>query len=137
MKALFLDTNILIDFLADRQPFSKFANQIFALAEKQQVTLYTSSHAYATTHYLLKKHIDETRLRNILLILLDVVTIIPVDVGIIKKSLLSKHKDFEDAVQIMSANSIGDIDIIVTRNLKDFKDTGLTVLPPDEVLKYL
>ena len=55
MKHVFLDTNILVDLLANRRPFSKFAIAIFDLAEKKQVRLFTSSHSYATAHYLLKK----------------------------------------------------------------------------------
>ncbi|MDB5147340.1 MAG: twitching motility protein PilT [Mucilaginibacter sp.] len=137
MKQVFVDTNILIDLLADRPPFSKFAIEIFDLAEKKQIRLFTSSHSYATTHYLLKKHIGEKELRELLCSLLDFIELISIDSAIIKKSLLSKHKDFEDAIQIFAANSVADIDYIVTRNLKDFKNTGITVLPPDQVVKLL
>lgn len=137
MKSVFVDTNILIDLLADRPPFSKFAIAIFDLAEKKKVKLYTSSHSYATTHYLLKKHLEEAALRNLLFALLNLIDIIPVDLNIIKRSLLSDHKDFEDAIQIFAAGAIPDIDFIVTRNIKDFKDSGIPVLPPDELLNYL
>jgi len=137
MKNVFVDTNILIDLLADRPPFSKFAIELFELAEKKKVNLFTSSHSYATTHYLLKKYIGEAALREVLFSLLDFITIIPVDFAIIKKSLLSKHKDFEDAIQIFAANSIDNLHYIVTRNLKDFKDAGVAVFPPDELLNYL
>jgi len=137
MKRVFVDTNILIDLLADRPPYSKFAIELFDQAEKDRVKLFTSSHSFATTHYLLKKFISETELREVLLSLLDFIDIIPVDLAVIKKSLLSKHKDFEDAIQIFAANAIDNIDFIVTRNLKDFKDTGIVVLPPDELLNHL
>ena len=137
MKHVFADTNILIDLLADRPPYSKFAIQLFAIAEKGNVKLYTSSHSYATTHYLLKKHMGEASLREVLMSLLDFIELIPIDLNIIRKSLLSKHKDFEDAIQIFAANTIEDLDFIVTRNLKDFKDAGVLVLPPDELLNHL
>lgn len=137
MKNVFVDTNILIDLLADRTPFSKFAIEIFDLAEKKKVRLFTSSHSYATTHYLLKKHVGEKELRELLYSLLDFINLISIDIFIIKKSLLSSHKDFEDAIQMFAANSITDMDFIVTRNLKDFKDAGITVLPPDEVIQFL
>ena len=71
MKSVFVDTNILIDLLASRLPFSKFAIEIFDLAERKQVRLYTSSHSLATTHYLLKKHMGEKELREVLYSLLD------------------------------------------------------------------
>ncbi len=137
MKQVFVDTNILIDLLADSAPFSKFAIEIFDLAEKKQIRLFTSSHSYSTTHYLLKKHVGEKELRELLYSLLDFIELISIDNAIIKKSLLSKHKDFEDAIQIFAANSVADIDYIVTRNLKDFKNTGIPVLPPDQVVKLL
>lgn len=137
MKNVFVDTNILIDLLADRTPFSKFAIAIFDLAERKQVRLFTSSHSYATTHYLLKKHVAETELRQLLFSLLDFITLIPVDASIIRKSLLSRHKDFEDAVQIFAAASIANMDFIVTRNLKDFKEAEIPALSPDEVLRFL
>lgn len=137
MKTVFVDTNILIDLLADRPPFSRLAIEIFALAEKNKVKLATSSHSFATTHYMLKKYIDETSLREILYSLLDFVSVIAIDTDIIKKSLLSNHKDFEDAIQIFAANSIPKLDFIVTRNLKDFKNAGMPVFAPDELLKHL
>lgn len=137
MKTVFVDTNILIDLLADRPPFSKFAIELFDMAEKKKVRLFTSSHSFATTHHLLKKYIDEAALRTLLLTLLDFIELIQIDSYIIKKSLLSKHSDFEDAIQIFAANSIDCMDFIVTRNLKDFKDTGIAVLPPDELLNHL
>lgn len=137
MKKVFVDTNILIDLLADQPPYSKFAIELFDLAEKGKVKLYTSSHSYATTHYLLKKYIGEAALREVLLSLLDFIELISVDTAVIKKSLLSKHKDFEDAIQIFSANTIDSIDFIVTRNLRDFKNAGVIVLPPDELLNHL
>lgn len=137
MKKIFVDTNILIDLLADRPPFSKFAIGIFDLAERSQVKLFTSSHSFATTHYLLKKYVTERELRTLLHALLDYIELIAIDLPIIKKSLLSNHKDFEDAIQIFAANSITHLDFFVTRNLKDFKDAGITVLPPDELLLHL
>ena len=137
MKNVFIDTNILIDLLANREPFSKFAIEIFDKAEKNKVKLYTSSHAYATTYYLLKKHLKEAELRVILISLLDFISIIAVDLPVIRRSLLSDHKDFEDAIQIFAANTIKSLDFIVTRNVKDFKNAGVAVVPPDELLFYL
>jgi|SRR5690606_23406002 len=137
MKNIFVDTNILIDLLADRRPFSKFAIEIFDLASKKKVNLFTSSHIIATTHYLLKKYIQEAELRQIIFSLLDYVEVVSIDLAIIKKSLLSNHKDFEDAIQIFAAHSVNNIDFIVTRNVKDFKKAEIAVLPPDELLLHL
>lgn len=137
MKKAFIDTNVIIDLIADRKPFSKFAIEIFKNSEEKKVKLYTSSHSIATTHYLLKKYIDEKELRNILYNLLDYIQVIPVDIDTIKKGLKSKHKDFEDAIQIISAYSIEKMDCIVTRNIKDFRDSEIPVFPPDEFVKKI
>jgi len=137
MKKIFVDTNILVDLIADRRPFSKFAIQIFSKAEERKIRLYTSSHSIATTHYLLKKYIDEKELRDVLNSILDYLNVVAIDIDIIKKGLKSKYKDFEDALQIISAYSIVNIDCFVTRNAKDFKGSEIPVLTPDELIKYL
>lgn len=137
MKKVFVDTNILVDLIADRRPFSKFAIQIFSKAEERKIKLHTSSHSIATTHYLLKKYIDEKELREVLHNILDYLNIVAIDQDVIKKGLKSKHKDFEDAIQIISAYSIEKLDCIVTRNIKDFKGAEIPVLTPDELTKHL
>lgn len=137
MKKVFIDTNILVDLIADRRPFSKFAIQLFSKAEERKIKIYTSSHSIATTHYLLKKYIDEKELRDVLHNILDYLNIVAIDIDVIKKGLKSKHKDFEDALQIISAYSIDKLDCIVTRNTKDFKSSEILVLTPDELVKYL
>jgi predicted nucleic acid-binding protein len=137
MINVFLDTNIIIDLLAERQPFYKYAVEIFKSAHNGDVKLFTSSHSIATSHYLLKKHAEEKELRSILLNVLDFLTIVSVDEGVIKNGLRSIHKNFEDAIQILSAASVEDIDFIVTRNIKDFKESSILVLPPHEACEKI
>ena len=133
MKKVFLDTNIIVDLIADRKPFSKYSIEIFKKAEERKITLFTSSHSIATTHYLLKKYLAEKILRDVLFNLLDYVTVIAVDTDVLKKGLRSKHRDFEDSIQILCASKIDKIDCIVTRNTKDFRNSEILVLTPDEL----
>ena len=133
MKKVFLDTNIMVDLIADRKPFSKYSIEIFKKAEERKITLFTSSHSIATTHYLLKKYLAEKILRDVLNNLLDYVTVIAVDTDVLKKGLRSKHRDFEDSIQILCASKIDKIDCIVTRNTKDFRNSEILVLTPDEL----
>jgi predicted nucleic acid-binding protein len=133
MKKVFLDTNIIVDLIADRKPFSRHAIEIFNKAEEKKVKLYTSSHSIATTHYLMKKYLDEKSLREVLYNLLDYLTVIPVDLDVLKKGLRSNHKDFEDAIQILCASKVEKMDCIVTRNIKDFRKCEILVLTPDEL----
>src|SRR5690606_2017958 len=125
MQHRFVDTNILIDLMSDRRSCSTIAIEIVHIASKEKIKLYTSSHSFATTHYMLKKYIKEQELRTILYSLLDFIEIIPIDIAIIKKSLLSNHDDFEDAIQILAAHSVKKLDFIVTRNVKDFKKSEI------------
>jgi predicted nucleic acid-binding protein len=132
MKSVFIDTNILIDLLADRKPFSKDAERILLYARDKEVQLYVSSHTIVTTHYVLKKYLAEKELRAILSELLEYLTVIPINQQILTKSLRSKFSDFEDAVQYFSALSINDVSCIITRNIKDFKQAEIAVLAPDQ-----
>ncbi len=132
MRKVFIDTNIVVDLIADRKPFSKYAIEIFSNAENKRIKLYTSSHSIATTYYLLKKFVADKTLRDILLSLIEYVAIIPVDTVVLEKGLRSKQKDFENSIQIYCATRIEKIDCIITRNIKDFKGSEIPVLSPDE-----
>lgn len=134
MKKLFIDTNIIVDLIADRKPFSKYAIQLFQKAELKEIELYTSSHSIATTHYLLKKYLEEKDLRTVLYGLFEYLHVIAVDEAILKKGLRSSHKDFEDSIQIHCASTIKKIDCIVTRNTKDFKSSEIPAYNPDEIM---
>ncbi len=137
MKSIFVDTNILVDLIGDRKPFSKFAIEIFNQAEAKNVRLFTSSHAFATTYYLLKKYIDEKQLKKILDSLLDYIQLIPVTQDTIRKALKSPDKDFEDSIQMLCAYTIPEMDFIVTRNIKDFKNATIPVYPPEEAVEQI
>ncbi|MFT7363372.1 MAG: putative nucleic acid-binding protein [Algoriphagus sp.] len=131
---VFLDTTILVDLLTDRPPFTSEALEIFSLGEKGKVILYTSTHSIDTTHYILKKYVDGKQLRNLLSELSDRMTILDITHTILKSSLKSAHKDFEDAIQMITAESAGEIDYILTRNLKDFKTS---VIPAVSIREFL
>ena len=133
MIRVFLDTNIIVDLISDRKPFSKYAIEIFQKAEEGKLELFTSSHSIATTHYLLKKYMTEKDLREVLINLLDYLTVIAVDLDILKRGLRSNHKDFEDSIQIFCASTVENINSIVTRNVKDFKGSEIKILTPDEL----
>jgi predicted nucleic acid-binding protein len=137
MKKVFIDTNILLDLIADRRPFSKHAISIFKHAEKKNIQLYTSSHTMATTHYMLQQYMDDKKLRRIMLSVLDYLNIIAINKDMIKKGLQSRQKDFEDALQLQSAYSIKDIDCLITRNRRDYNQALIPILSPDEFTRQL
>ena len=137
MKNIFLDTNVLMDILANRQPFYKSSSEIYKLGLGEKVNFFTSSNTISTLYYLLKKFTSEENIRQSLEEIINVVSIISIDINIIKKSLKSNHKDFEDAIQIVSAQSIKDMYCIVTRDLKHYKHAEINVMTPDDFLNTL
>lgn len=133
----FLDTNIILDFLLARPPFFDEANIIFNLAEEGKIRLFCSTHSIATTHYFVRKKLSESAIRSVLDELLNQMEAISVTEEILKRSLKSYHRDFEDAIQIFCAHQIKDLDGIITRNLKDFATSEIEVFSPDEALNYI
>ncbi len=137
MKHIFIDTNIIIDFVSQRKPFGQTALLLFNLADKKKVKLYASSHAIATAHYILKKVYKESELRKVLDQVMDYLEIIPVTVDVLRKATRSQYKDFEDAIQILCAGTIKNVFAIATRDVADFAKAGISVYTPDEVLELI
>ncbi|HCF63869.1 MAG TPA: PIN domain nuclease [Chitinophagaceae bacterium] len=137
MKYVFIDTNIIVDLIGDRKPFSKYAIEIFTLAESKSLKLFTSSHTLATTYYILKSVMHDKALREVMSSMLEYVTVISVTEDIIRKSFRSKYSDVEDAIQIYCASTIPKMNCIVTRNTKDFKNSEIRALAPDQLLSEL
>lgn len=137
MKNVFIDTNIFVDVFANRIPFIDSSLKIYNYGTQKKINLYTSSNTISTIHYILRKSISEEKTRIALDHILTHIFIIPVDSNILKKSLKSNHKDFEDAIQIISAQSIKDMFCIVTRDIKDYKNAEINVFTPDEFLNKI
>ncbi len=132
MKKVFLDTNVVIDLLDKRDPFYKAAIAIFTLAYKKKITIYVSPMTYATASYLLRKHGQE-QMRLLLRNFRQLSKVTIADERIVDDALASSFVDYEDALQYYSALS-KNVDVIVTRNIKDFQYSKIPVLTPDEYL---
>ena len=134
MKIIFLDTNVIIDFLADRQPFSLMAAGIFNASLSGNVKIFISSVSYNNIYYILRGSLSHSQTIKLLEELSEMTEIVDVTKAIIKKSLKSEFKDFEDAIQYNCALTISKIDFIVTRDSKDFKKSILPVMNPQEAM---
>lgn len=137
MKSIFLDTNILIDFFADRKPFSIDAARLFNYSFKKKINIYISAVSYNNVYYILRQSLSHTETIKMLSELNEWTEIIDVSKEVIKKSLKSDFKDFEDAIQYNCAKSLSKIDFIVTRDTKDFKASSLPILTPKEALTLI
>ncbi|MFO7830052.1 MAG: PIN domain-containing protein [Bacteroidales bacterium] len=134
MKRLLVDTNIIIDLLAKRAEFYKSAAQLFSLADQKKVELYVCSLSFANAHYILNRQLTESNVREILRKLKVLVNVISLDLKVLDLALNSDFKDFEDAIQYYAAIE-SNIDVIITRNIKDFKKSALPVMTGQEFLE--
>ena len=134
MKQIFLDTNVIIDFLADRKPFSIAATGIFNYAVLGKIKIYISAVSYNNIYYILRQSFSNADTLKLLDELSQMTEIADVTKSIIKASLKSDLRDFEDAIQYNCALSLKKIDFIVTRDTKDFKKSALPVMNPGEAL---
>lgn len=137
MKHIFMDTNVVIDFLADRQPFSLHAARLLELSINGKVSIYISAVSYNNIYYVLRQSLTNNATIKLLEELCEMTEITDVTKAIIKQSLKTDFKDYEDAIQYYCALSISEIDFIVTRNTKDFKKSTLPVLTPAEAMVAL
>jgi predicted nucleic acid-binding protein len=134
MRKLFLDTNIIIDLLAERKPFYTATAELFSLADKKEIVLSISSLCLADTHYILSKQNPEMEVRKILRKFKVLVNVLSLDNKIADLALNSEFRDFEDAIQYFTAIE-NDQDIIITRNQQDFKESKLPIMTAGEFIK--
>ncbi|MCZ2393067.1 MAG: PIN domain-containing protein [Chitinophagales bacterium] len=136
MDKIFLDTNIVVDFLGEREGFYQSAAQVLTLADKKRMKAFTSPTTISTTFYLLSKY-ENTKIALEKIRKFKVLCSISVmDDEVIEKAINSDFKDFEDAMQYFSAVA-SNCDIILTRNEKDFKNALIPVINPKSYLQTL
>ena len=133
MDKILVDTNIILDLLAKRESFFIEAQELFTLSDKKKIKLFVSSLTFANTYYVLSQSLKIENARKILRKFKVLVEVLPMDDKIIDLSLDSEFNDFEDATQYYSAIE-NELDLIITRNLKDFKQSKIPVLTAKDYL---
>ena len=131
---IFLDTDVALDHLGDRQPFAEYAHRLFALAETGELTICVSALSFSNLYYILRKlkgHTDALALLGKLKLLTRVSAVTDAEIN---SALSSSFKDFEDAIQHFAAKSEGGISAIVTRNKADYSTSEIANLSPEEFL---
>jgi predicted nucleic acid-binding protein len=131
-----LDINVILDVLADREPFSDDAAAVLGRIESGNLEGFLAAHTVTTLHFLLAKHLGKARTRKVLTDLLRLVDLAPVDEDQIRHALAANWADFEDAVQAACAEGVG-ADYLVTRNKRDFRKSVVPTLTPAELLALL
>lgn len=135
MRKVFLDTNVVIDFLAVRKDFVVDAARIMSLAYKGMISVSASAMTFSTASYVLARHHANSN-EDIRLTISDFIRICHVtvvDENSVMFAVKGLFSDFEDAMQYESASKAG-CEIIVTRNADDFVSSEIPVMSPKEFL---
>jgi predicted nucleic acid-binding protein len=134
MDKAFIDTDVILDFLTAREPFALDAARIFSLSEKKKVSICTTGLVFSNAYYVLRKLGSHNKVMEKLTQLASFVDVIGLSKTAVMRALGSDFNDFEDALQHYAALS-ENVEIIITRNIKDFKFSELAVMSPDQYLK--
>ena len=128
-----LDTNVVLDVLLEREPFSPAATAIFNLVETTKVEAALCATTLTTVDDLLCRSMAKKQARKVIGSLLELFEICPVNRAVLQSAAMSGIADFEDAV-LHEAARLSNCQAIVTRNGRDFKKATLAILDPAEFL---
>ena len=130
---IFLDVNVILDVLADREPWAEDAAMLLSLLESDEIEGVVAAHSITTLYYLASRHLTRKKATGALVELLKLVSIAPVDQDVILKALSLGWSDFEDAVQGVCAIEAG-AEFLITRDAGLFDALSIPALTPAEFL---
>lgn len=136
MTTIFLDTNIILDIALERPIFFQHSSKIFEKLAEGRILCFLSATSIKDIYFLISKEKSKEIAKEFILDLVEIMQILAVDRNIVIHAVNSDFSDFEDSIQ----NSVADlngIDWIITRNKKDFRQSRLQVLSPEEALERL
>jgi len=134
---ILIDTNIVLDFLLQREPFFQDAEVLFQTIDAGQVTGYITATTLTDIFYISRKHTRSIeQARQAVSATLNAMAICPIDRAVLESAFNSGLDDFEDAVQIFSAVA-QELDAILTRDAKGFLSSPVPVLSVQELLRQL
>ena len=137
MKKILIDTDVILDFFFDRKPYSKNSAIILNMCENKQITGFVTPVIISNCYYLLRRTSQHVKVIEKLKQLLSITEVLNMDKHTVSAALNSDFKDFEDALQNFAAASNKEIEVIVTRNIKDFKKSDIAILAPDSFVRLI
>ena len=134
MNKAFIDTDVILDFMIAREPFALDAARIFSLSENKEILVCTTGLVFSNAYYVLRKLGTHKKVIEKLTQLARIIEIIGLPKDSVMQALGSDFNDFENALQHYAALAEG-AKVIITRNTRDYKNSQLAVLTPDQYLK--
>ncbi|MBR4021945.1 MAG: PIN domain-containing protein [Ruminococcus sp.] len=135
MKVL-IDTNVILDVLCKREEFLEDSLKVWKYCEVDQITGYVSALSIPNIVYILRKELDPEKTKEIIDKLFLIFRIADLKSDDLKKAANMKVADYEDAVQMACASRLK-ADFIITRNIRDFKESRVPAIKPSELLERI
>lgn len=132
MKRVLFDTDVLLDFLFDRKPFSDHTLKLLLACQDKKMIGFLTPVIFSNMYYILRQQSSHTYVKEKLDVLLSILRVLLMSEQTVHLALNSSFKDMEDALQYFSALKNADVDAILTRNTKDFKKSAIPVFLPSE-----
>lgn len=134
MTKVFLDSDVILDFLLNREPFSLAAALIVAYAEQKKIATFTSTVSFLNVHYLASSLKGKKEALKLVRQLKKIISLLPVTEATIEAAIAEDTRDLEDTVQFICAQE-NQMNFVITRNTKDFPKGKLPVVLPDVFLR--
>ena len=135
-KHLFLDSDVLLDWLLKSEPFSSYTQTLINESIRQNFKVSTSVLIIANINFILSKRTSVSNARENIKRVVTLINILPFEADIINLALAGNFSDFEDAIQYHIADRYN-CDVIITRNIKDYKHSSIPVLTAEQFLRTL
>ena len=130
---LMIDANIILDVLQKREPHCQNSTLIWKLCETEQDIGFVSTLAFADLIYIMRKELNAEQITKILERLKMIFQFEDFTASDMEKAAGLQCKDYEDAVQAVTAERVR-ADYIITRNVKDFANSKIPAITPSEYL---
>jgi predicted nucleic acid-binding protein len=132
MKRVLFDTDVLLDFLFDRKPFSDHTLKLLLACQDKKMIGFLTPVIFSNMYYILRQQASDFYVKEKLDVLLSILRVLPMSEQTVHLAINSSFKDMEDALQYFSALKNANVDAILTRNTKDFKKSAIPVFLPSE-----
>ena len=134
---LFVDTNVMLDLIAHREPFYGDTVKLFSLVDRGEIGATVAAMSYSTCAYVLENKMTHEELSLALRLFSSIVSVAAVDEKVVRKAIAEdcRFTDIEDAMQYYAAIQAG-CDYIITRNQKDFRNSTIPVMSTKEFLDF-
>jgi predicted nucleic acid-binding protein len=133
-KKLFIDSDIILDVLAERDNFYEPAASLFDLGYERKIDLFTTAVVLANVFYILRKKHSIEKSKEQIKELREIISILPINGKMVDDVLTSKFSDFEDGLQYFTGKE-NNIPVIITRNVNDYKEKDLMIQTADEFIR--